>query len=255
MSPVSVQGTGTTRAEGHLPPHRPTRGADAASGRGAQARFVGCGGVRRDCVDARAISVAWLMSDGPFGDPGAGRGVPRRGSARGALLDDLATRCGALVDDGLFKSERVIASPQSAHIDLADGRTVLNLCANNYLGLADHPDVIEAAAPGARHATAIGMASVRFICGTQTVHKELEARLAVPRHRRHDPLLVVLRRQRRAVRDHPRRAGLRHHRCAQPCLDHRRHPPVQGPSGCATTTTTWPAGAFACRRPPTLATG
>ena len=52
------------------------------------------------------------------------------------------------------------------------------------------------------------MASVRFICGTQTVHKELEARLVgVPRHRRHDPVLVVLRRQRRAVRDHPRRAG------------------------------------------------
>ena len=117
------------------------------------------------------------MSDGPFGDPGAGRGAPRRGTARGALLDDLATRCGALVDDGLFKSERVIASPQSAHIDLDDGRTVLNLCANNYLGLADHPAMIEAAR-GALDAHGYGMASVRFICGTQAVHKELESELS-----------------------------------------------------------------------------
>ena len=97
--------------------------------------------------------------------------------ARGPLLDDLATRCAALVDDGLFKRERVIASPQSSHISLTDGRTVLNLCANNYLGLADHPAIVEAAHQ-ALDTYGYGMASVRFICGTQTVHKELETELS-----------------------------------------------------------------------------
>ena len=74
---------------------------------------------------------------------------------------------------GLYKTERVIASPQSAEITLADGRTVLNFCANNYLGLADHPDII-AAAKAALDSHGFGMASVRFICGTQDLHKELE---------------------------------------------------------------------------------
>ena len=78
---------------------------------------------------------------------------------------------------GLFKSERVITSPQSAEIQLADGRTVLNFCANNYLGLADHPDII-AAAKDALDTHGFGMASVRFICGTQDLHKQLEARIA-----------------------------------------------------------------------------
>ena len=96
---------------------------------------------------------------------------------RTALLADLAQRASGLVDEGLFKSERVIASPQSAHITLADGTTVVNLCANNYLGLADHPALIEAA-HSALDAHGYGMASVRFICGTQTVHKELEAALS-----------------------------------------------------------------------------
>jgi glycine C-acetyltransferase len=74
---------------------------------------------------------------------------------------------------GLFKSERIITSPQSAEIELADGRKVLNFCANNYLGLADHPDVI-AAAKAALDTHGFGMASVRFICGTQDLHKQLE---------------------------------------------------------------------------------
>ena len=96
---------------------------------------------------------------------------------RSALLDDLSARCLGLVDEGLFKTERVIGSPQSAHIELADGSSVINLCANNYLGLADHPDVVDAAHK-ALDLHGYGMASVRFICGTQTVHKELEARLS-----------------------------------------------------------------------------
>ena len=74
---------------------------------------------------------------------------------------------------GLFKAERVITGPQSAEITLEDGRTVLNFCANNYLGLADHPDVI-AAAKDALDTHGFGMASVRFICGTQDLHKQLE---------------------------------------------------------------------------------
>jgi glycine C-acetyltransferase len=96
---------------------------------------------------------------------------------RTGLLADLAQRTVGLVDEGLFKSERVIASPQSAHIVLADGSSVLNLCANNYLGLADHP-VLVAAAHAALDEYGYGMASVRFICGTQTVHKELEGALS-----------------------------------------------------------------------------
>ena len=96
---------------------------------------------------------------------------------RTALLADLAQRTSGLVAEGLFKSERVIASAQSAHIVLADGSSVLNLCANNYLGLADHPVLVEAA-HAALDKYGYGMASVRFICGTQTVHKELEAALS-----------------------------------------------------------------------------
>ena len=83
----------------------------------------------------------------------------------------------AIRAQGLFKSERIITSPQSAEITLADGRTVLNFCANNYLGLADHPDII-AAAKEALDTHGFGMASVRFICGTQDLHKQLEAKIA-----------------------------------------------------------------------------
>ncbi len=110
------------------------------------------------------------------GDQGITRVVYRR-HMRTGILADLAQRASGLVDDGLFKSERVIASPQSAHITLADGAAVLNLCANNYLGLADHPALV-AAAHAALDTYGYGMASVRFICGTQTVHKELEAALS-----------------------------------------------------------------------------
>ncbi len=74
---------------------------------------------------------------------------------------------------GLFKAERVITTPQSAEIELTGGRRVLNFCANNYLGLADHPGII-AAAREALDTHGFGMASVRFICGTQDLHKELE---------------------------------------------------------------------------------
>lgn len=78
---------------------------------------------------------------------------------------------------GLFKSERVITTPQDAHIAITGGKRVLNMCANNYLGLADHPALI-AAAKEALDTHGFGMASVRFICGTQDIHKELEAALS-----------------------------------------------------------------------------
>src|SRR3977135_1823364 len=77
---------------------------------------------------------------------------------------------------GLFKTERVITSPQDAHIAITGGKRVLNMCANNYLGLADHPALI-AAAKEALDTHGFGMASVRFICGTQDIHKRLEAAL------------------------------------------------------------------------------
>jgi glycine C-acetyltransferase len=77
---------------------------------------------------------------------------------------------------GLFKTERVITSPQDAHIAITGGKRVLNMCANNYLGLADHPALV-AAAKEALETHGFGMASVRFICGTQDIHKELEAAL------------------------------------------------------------------------------
>jgi glycine C-acetyltransferase len=93
------------------------------------------------------------------------------------LMADLAERTQDLHEEGLYKSERVIASPQGAHIELEDGSDVLNFCANNYLGLADHPRLVEAA-KRALDDYGYGMASVRFICGTQTVHRRLERRLS-----------------------------------------------------------------------------
>ena len=94
---------------------------------------------------------------------------PYRAHLRG-ILDQIRA-------DGFYKAERVIATPQSAHIALADGRKVLNFCANNYLGLADDARLVAAAKAGLDQ-DGFGMASVRFICGTQSVHKQLEAALA-----------------------------------------------------------------------------
>ncbi len=94
-----------------------------------------------------------------------------------AFLDRLAAQCEDLKGAGLWKPERVLGSPQQPVVKLADGRELVNLCANNYLALANHPSIREAA-HRALDRYGYGMASVRFICGTQTVHKELEARLA-----------------------------------------------------------------------------
>ena len=94
-----------------------------------------------------------------------------------AFLEHLAKQSEAMKQAGTFKLERAISSPQNSKIRVDGGREVLNMCANNYLGLADHPDVLEAA-KAALDKWGYGMASVRFICGTQSIHHELEQRLS-----------------------------------------------------------------------------
>jgi glycine C-acetyltransferase len=96
---------------------------------------------------------------------------------RTPYIDHLRATLDQIRADGFYKSERVIATPQSADIRLADGSDVLNFCANNYLGLANDARLIAAAKDGLER-DGFGMASVRFICGTQTVHKQLESALA-----------------------------------------------------------------------------
>ena len=93
-----------------------------------------------------------------------------------SLVEDLAQRLEELKKTGLFKEERLIASPQEAVVQLENGQSVVNLCANNYLGLSNHPALVEAAKKGLDR-YGFGMSSVRFICGTQTIHKELERSL------------------------------------------------------------------------------
>jgi glycine C-acetyltransferase len=88
----------------------------------------------------------------------------------------LANTLAEIRSQGLYKTERIVTSPQNAKIEIAGGRRVLNMCANNYLGLADHPALI-AAAKEALDTHGFGMASVRFICGTQDIHKDLEGSL------------------------------------------------------------------------------
>ncbi|HXD84535.1 MAG TPA: aminotransferase class I/II-fold pyridoxal phosphate-dependent enzyme, partial [Rudaea sp.] len=94
-----------------------------------------------------------------------------------AAQNRLAAELESIREAGLYKTERVIATPQSASIKTSDGREVLNFCANNYLGLADNPEII-AAAKHALDTHGFGLASVRFICGTQDLHKQLEAAIA-----------------------------------------------------------------------------
>jgi glycine C-acetyltransferase len=94
-----------------------------------------------------------------------------------AILSAIAEELSEIKENSLWKTERPLTSPQSAHIKVAGGRQVLNFCANNYLGLADHPDLI-AAAKQALDTHGLGMASVRFICGTNDLHAELESKIA-----------------------------------------------------------------------------
>lgn len=95
----------------------------------------------------------------------------------GNIKEHLQNEIQTIKDNGLFKEERIITSPQGAEITLTTGQTVLNFCANNYLGLSSHPEVIKAA-QNAMDTHGFGMSSVRFICGTQDIHKELEQKIA-----------------------------------------------------------------------------
>ena len=95
----------------------------------------------------------------------------------GKIQQHLQSELQTIVDNGIFKSERIITSPQGAEITISTGETVLNFCANNYLGLSSHPEVVQAA-KDALDTHGFGMSSVRFICGTQDIHKTLEKKIA-----------------------------------------------------------------------------
>jgi glycine C-acetyltransferase len=95
----------------------------------------------------------------------------------GKIKEYLTKEIASIKNDGLFKKERIITSPQDAVIKISSGEEVINFCANNYLGLSSHPDVIQAA-KDAMDTHGFGMSSVRFICGTQDIHKELERKIA-----------------------------------------------------------------------------
>ena len=94
----------------------------------------------------------------------------------GKFQQHLQTELAAIREAGLYKNERLICGPQQAEINVG-GKTVLNFCANNYLGLSNHPRLISAA-KAAMDTRGYGMSSVRFICGTQDLHKELEAAIS-----------------------------------------------------------------------------
>lgn len=94
-----------------------------------------------------------------------------------SFLSHIEEQLSALKTQGLYKQEQEITSPQDAEITIAGGKEVLNFCSNNYLGLANHPDIINAAIESYSH-YGYGLSSVRFICGTQTIHKQLERRLS-----------------------------------------------------------------------------
>lgn len=95
----------------------------------------------------------------------------------GKIKEHLQKELQTIEENGIFKSERIITSPQGAEITISTGQTVLNFCANNYLGLSSHPEVIQAA-KDALDTHGFGMSSVRFICGTQDIHKTLEKKIA-----------------------------------------------------------------------------
>ena len=96
---------------------------------------------------------------------------------RNEIIDDIKKELNLLRESGLFKTERIITTPQSAKISTTTGKDVLNFCANNYVGLSSHPEVVKAGKE-AIDSHGFGMSSVRFICGTQDIHKELEQKIA-----------------------------------------------------------------------------
>ena len=103
--------------------------------------------------------------------------VATRAASTSALTAVASAELDAIRTAGTYKGERVITSPQGAHIVVAGGKKCINLCANNYLGLSNHPALV-AAAKEALDSHGFGLSSVRFICGTQDLHKQLERKIA-----------------------------------------------------------------------------
>ena len=143
------------------------------------------------------------------------------------LGEHLAGQMAALREAGTYKEELVLETPQGPRVKV-DGREVVMLTSNNYLGFANHPRIREAQKKAVDRWGA-GLGSVRFICGTQQLHKELEAEIAsFFGMRRRDPLHDLLGRERGPLRHGPRRAGRALLRRAEPRLDHRRRAALQG---------------------------
>src|SRR5262249_17921763 len=101
----------------------------------------------------------------------------RENKMYGSFKEHLERELAGIREAGFYKNERIISTPQGAEVGVSGGTTLINLCANNYLGLAQEPQVKAAARAGLEE-WGYGMASVRFICGTQTIHKQLEAELS-----------------------------------------------------------------------------
>ena len=137
------------------------------------------------------------------------------------------TELDAIREAGLEKRERIITTPQAARIE-SDGRSVLNFCANNYLGLSSNPRVISRCEGSHRHARLRPEQRTLHLRHPGSAPEPREAHREVLRHGRHHPLLVLLRRQRRPVRDAARPRRRHHQRRAQSRVHHRRRPPVQG---------------------------
>ena len=131
---------------------------------------------RRNQSEGGCFAILLIRARHAVGCPGHRSRVICRSSMVSEFENQVAQTLEEIKSQGLFKTERVITSPQDAHIAIMGGKRVLNMCANNYLGLADHPALI-AAAKEALETHGFGMASVRFICGTQDIHKKLEAAL------------------------------------------------------------------------------
>src|SRR4029079_18416761 len=134
-------------------------------------------GVALAARDQGAREVEREQRDQPAPFPGEAHPPYSERSMYGRVKDELAQALAELREAGTYKSELVVTTPQGAHVEVEGRGELLNLCANNYLGLANHPAVI-AAAHDALDRWGYGMASVRFICGTQSLHRELEQRLS-----------------------------------------------------------------------------
>ena len=109
----------------------------------------------------------------------------------GKIQKHLQNELTTIKESGLYKKERIITSSQGAEITISTGETVLNFCANNYLGLSSHPEVVQAA-KDALDSHGFGMSSVRFICGTQDIHKELESKISEFYHFLPDLDVIIL---------------------------------------------------------------